>query len=341
MKIAAITGERQAAIIEKPDPHAAGDIAVVKVHVAPLCTEYKAYASGHKSESLGHEAAGEVVEIDQSTRLKVGDRVVAMPCFPCGHCALCATGDYIHCESGRDVLAETGSQSGTATYAQLLLKPDWLLLPIPNGVSYEHASMACCGIGPTFGAMRRLRVDAFDTVLISGMGPVGLGGVINGVHRGARVIAIESQPFRANLALELGARAVINPQDPDALQQIRTLTGGLGADKAIDCSGVPAAQLMLVDGVRRRGEVAFVGEGGEVALHVSDHLLRKGLTLHGSWHWNLRHAARLWQVIQRQGELIDRLITHKFALAQVQEAWELQLTGNCGKVLLYPNRDSL
>ena len=341
MKNVAITGERQAAINEKADPRAAGDIALVKIHVAPMCTEYKAYATGHKSDNLGHEAAGEVVAVEKSARVRIGDHVVAMPMFACGHCALCATGDYIHCQQERDVLAETGSADGTATYAQLMLKPDWLLLPIPENISYEHASMACCGLGPTFGAMRRLRVDAFDTVLISGMGPVGLGGVINGVHRGARVIAIESQPFRANLALELGARAVIDSRDPDALAQIRTLTGGLGADKAIDCSGVAAAQLMLVDGVCRRGEVAFVGEGGELPLHVSSHLLRKGLTLHGSWHWNLRHASRLWQVIARQGALIDRLITHRFPLPQVRDAWELQMTGNCGKVLLYPNADSL
>ena len=341
MKTVAIIGERQAAIIEKADPQAAGDIALVKIHVAPLCTEYKAYAAGHKSDNLGHEAAGEVVAVEKSTRVKIGDRVVAMPQFSCGHCSLCATGNYIHCENGRDVKAETGSASGTATYAQLMLKPDGLLLRIPENVSYEHASMACCGLGPTFGAMQRLRVDAFDTVLISGMGPVGLGGVINGAHRGARVIAIESQPFRANLALELGARAVIDPRDPDAVKQILTLTGGLGADKAIDCSGAAAAQLLLINAVRRRGDVAFVGEGGELALHISNHMLRKGLTLHGSWHWNLRYAPRLWRVIEHQGDAIDRLVTHKFAMSQVQDAWELQMTGNCGKVLMYPHEDSL
>jgi threonine dehydrogenase-like Zn-dependent dehydrogenase len=65
-------------------------------------------------------------------------------------------------------------------------------------------------------------------------------------------------------------------------------------------------------------------------------MLRKGLTLHGSWHWNLRDAPRIWQVIKEQGAAIDKLITHRFALSQVRDAWELQMTGNCGKVLLYP-----
>jgi L-iditol 2-dehydrogenase len=340
MKLAAITGERQAALVEKPNPRPHGDIVVVKVLVAPACTEYKMFAVGQRSDRLGHEAAGEVAFIDKATNVKVGDRVVAMPMFPCGYCELCVTGDYIHCQSGRNPETETKSESGTATYAQYLLKPDWLLLHIPPEISLEHASMACCGLGPTFGAMQRMRVDAFDTVLITGMGPVGLGGVINGVHRGARVISIESQPYRAKLAGALGARAVIDPNDPDALKQIRALTGGIGADKAIDCSGAPAAQLLLIESLRRRGEMAFVGESGELSLHVSNHLLRKGLTLHGSWHWNLRDAPRLWQVIRQQGASIDKLITHRFSLSQVRDAWELQISGNCGKVLLYPWKEN-
>jgi len=301
-----------------------------------MCTEYKAWLAGRPNERLGHEASGEVAEVAGSGRLRAGDRVVAMPLAACDACGLCRTGDYIHCQNGRDLLRETGSEAGTATYAQYLLKPDWLLLPIPDDLSYVHASMACCGLGPTFGAMQRMKVVAFDTVLITGMGPVGLGGVINGVFRGARVIAVESQPYRAALARELGAVAVIDPTSRDALEEIRALTGGLGADKAIDCTGVPAAQRLLIDGVRRRGHVAFVGEGGELAVNVSADLLRKGLTLHGSWHWNLHLWPRLLQVIRGSGPQIDRLVTHRFPLEQVQEAWELQSTGNCGKVLLYP-----
>lgn len=336
MKLVAITGEKQAELTERTAPQPRGDVAVMKVLVAPACTEYKMYAAGHISDCLGHEAAGEVAFIDKATRARVGDRVVAMPQFSCGHCALCATGDYIHCENGRDVHGETDSECGAAAYAQYLLKPEALLLPIPDDISLDHASMACCGLGPTFGAMQRLRVDAFDTIVITGMGPVGLGGVINATQRGARVIAVEAHPYRAKLAYDLGARSVIDPGDPDAAKQIRVLTGGLGADKAIDCSGAPAAQMLLIDSVRRRGAIAFIGEGGEISLHVSNHLLRKGLTLHGSWHWNMRDAPRLWQVIRRRGAIIDRLITHRFALSQVRDAWELQLTGNCGKVLLYP-----
>lgn len=179
-------------------------------------------------------------------------------------------------------------------------------------------------------------MDAFDTVLITGMGPVGLGGVVNAVFRGARVFAVESHPYRAALAKRLGAEAVLHPQDGDVLTQLQTLTNGVGVDKAIDCSGAAPAQRLLLDATRRKGHVAFVGEAGELTLHVSSDLIRKGLTLSGQWHYNLADTSRIFQVIRRSGPLLDLLITHQFPMSRVAEAFDLQQTGNCGKVLLDP-----
>ena len=171
-----------------------------------------------------------------------GDRVVVMPQNACGKCALCLAGEYIHCQNNYDFVAVHGSRAGSATMAQYLLKPDWLLVPVPEGVSIDHASLACCGLGPTFGAMQRLDVTAYDTVMITGLGPVGLGGVINGVFRGARVIGVDNNAWRAQHARKLGATAVVDPTASDALQQLLDLTDGRGVDHALDCSGVVAAQ---------------------------------------------------------------------------------------------------
>jgi L-iditol 2-dehydrogenase len=333
MKVVAISGKRQAALVEKPLPTIKEDFVLVKIEVAPMCTEYKGYKEGWVSDSLGHEAAGVVVEVAQPGRVKPGDRVVVMPQYPCGKCALCMSGDYIHCEQCVDPLALCGSSTGTATYAEYCIKQDWLLLPVPDEMSLEHASMACCGLGPAFGAAQRMNLNALDTLLVMGLGPVGLGAVINGVYRGAKVIAVESQPYRAGLALELGARAVIDPNDPDALQQIRALTGGRGADKSVDCTAVPAAQQFAIQATRRRGQVAFVGWGGHIEL---DNMVPQGLTLHGIWHWNLQDSHSIMKMIRETADLIDRQITHVLPMSRVQEAWELQLTGNCGKVLLKP-----
>ncbi len=337
MKVVAITNERQCELIEKPKPNVKDDFVVIKIQAAPMCTEYKSYKNGTLTDCLGHEAVGEVVEVARPGKVKVGDRVVVMPQYPCGTCSLCLAGEYIHCRNNINVETETGNITGTATYAQYMIKQDWLLLPIPAEMSYEHAGMACCGLGPTFGAMQLMQVDAFDTVLITGMGPVGLGGVINATYRGARVIAVESHPFRQRLAEQLGAEFAIDPNDTDALGKVMEFTDGIGVDKALDCSGVPGAQRFLIDAARRKGQMAFVGVGdGDLIVHDWSDMITKGLTLLGSWHWNLADMPRIMQVIRESGDKIDTQITHTFPMSRVQDAWDLQLTGNCGKIILKP-----
>ena len=332
MKVAAITGRRKAELVDRPDPCVKGQYVLVKILTAPMCTEYHAYAQGRISDALGHEAVGEVAEIAQPGKVDVGQRVVVMPQYPCGQCELCRQGYYIHCQHNRDPLADCGSSSGQATYAQYCIKQDWLLIPLPDGMSCEHGSMLCCGLGPTFGAMQKLQVDAFDTVLINGLGPVGLGGVINAVFRGARTIGVDMNDYRRDLALELGAEAVIDPRDGDALDQVKNLTSGLGVDKAVECSAVPEGKRFVLDAAKVLGKVAFVGWGGL----EWEGMVPKGITLVGNWHWNLGDTDRFLQVIGGSGKLIDTLITHRFPLSRVREAWEIQLTGACGKILLYP-----
>ena len=336
MKKAVILGVRQAGLVDVPDPRPLENWALVKVHAAPMCAEYKAFVHGDKSDFLGHEAAGEVVEIAQPGRVKVGDRVVVMPQYPCGKCPLCVSGDYIHCEQCVDFAAFTGSPEGSATYAQYLLKPDWLLPAIPEGVSYEHAALACCALGPSFGAFEAMNLNAFDTVLITGAGPVGLGGVVNARYRGACVIVVESVPWRVERAYAMGAEKVLDPREEDLAAQIKALTGGIGVDCALDCSGALPAERLCIDATRRKGKVAYVGEsGGDLAIRVGPDMLRKGLTMIGSWHYNLRLFPAIMQVIQRS-LLIELLISHVMPMSRIQEAFEISASNETAKMILKP-----
>ena len=108
---------------------------------------------------------------------------------------------------------------------------------------------------------------------------------------------------------------------------------GLAADKSIETSGTAPAKPFPMEATRRQGQIAFVGWVGQVD---ADTIILKGLTIHGAWHYNLYDAGRLMQVIAASGAQLDRLITHRFPMSRVQEAWELQLTGDCGKVILDP-----
>lgn len=335
MRQAAITSTRQATVVDRPDPVPHDDWVVVKIHAAPMCTEYKRFMSGEPSDILGHEAAGEVVAVAQPGRLKVGDRVAVMPLYGCGCCNLCVSGDYIHCQDvlqGQDFAP--GGQ-GHATYAQYILKPDWLLPRIPDSVSYDRASLACCGLGASFGAMQLMGVGAFTTLLITGAGPVGLGAVVNARFRGASVIVVEGVPYRADLARRMGA-AVLDPADPTTPDLIRQMTGGIGVDCAIDCSGTVQAQRLCIDATRRKGRVAFVGECQDaLALQISPDMIRKGLTLMGSWHYNLADFTKLMQVIEGS-PLLDHLVTHRFAMSDIQAALECSASRQSGKIILNP-----
>lgn len=336
MKKAVISGERQAEVVDVPEPDAVGEWVKLKVHAAPMCTEHKQFTEGHERDSLGHEAAGEVVEVDGETQFGVGDRVVAMPLSSTRDSPLYRTGDYIYADK-LDLAQETGNEEGSATYAQYHVKPDWLLAQIPDGVSYKHGSMACCGLGPTLGAMDRMNVDAFDTVLINGLGPVGLGGVINASYRDAHVVAVELTDYRKELALELGADDVIDPTEEDVLDRVEEITDGAGVDAAVDCTGVPQAQRTMIDAVRTRGEAAFVADAGGLELDIASDMVYRGLTLHGSWHYNEALIPEMMRMIPDVTEQLDALVTHEFALENVQDAFELQETQECGKVLLRPN----
>jgi len=320
-------------IVDRPEPRAAGNIVKVQVTITPMCTEFKDRRPGAPSDVLGHEAAGVVVDPADSKLVREGDHVVVMPGYGCGRCRLCMMGEHIYCRCQRDVLTETGSRYGTATYADYLIKPDWLLLPVPADVSLKHASLACCGLGPSLNAAQRMEVTERDTVLVSGCGPVGLGATVHAVGRGARVIAVEPSEYRARLASRLGAVCSVDPGDPAFQQVIRELTDGRGASCAIETSGVLSAPAQLLSVLSPLGRMGLLAWNAPVRLPP---LVPHGVAIYGCWHWNhLRDPAVMWNVIREHGQALDAMITHEFGFDDAARAMDLQDTGRCGKVLLY------
>jgi L-iditol 2-dehydrogenase len=336
MKKAVIRDVRKAEIVEVPDPKPVQDWALVKVTISPMCTEYKAFNAGHPVNFLGHEAVGEVIEVAQPGRVRVGDRVIVMPQYPCGKCDLCVSGDYIYCEQPYDFDQFTGAVEGKATYAQYLLKPAWLLPKIPNGISVELASLALCALGPSMGAFDRMGLSVFDRLLITGAGPVGLGAVVNAKYLQARVVVVEANPYRVERAYTLGADLVVDPADDEALLKVRQWAGGEGVDVSLDCSGVVAAQRFCIEATHRRGQVGFVGECSDpLHIKVSPDMIRKGLTIHGSWHYNLTLVPKILDVIQNS-PAVSSLVSHVFPMSQIQQAFEVSASQQNAKILLKP-----
>lgn len=118
---------------------------------------------------------------------------------------------------------------------------------------------------------------------------------------------------------------------------MRNATAGRGPDEAVECSGDLGAQRLCLDATRRGGSVAFVGESTtQTPLRVSPDLLRKSLTVIGAWQYNLNAAPQLIRQIASVGAALDTLITHTFPLEEIQQAWQTQASGRCGKILLRP-----
>lgn len=334
MKVASITGVRKAELVEKPIPRPKEDWALVKIFSAPMCTEYKSWLNPRSIPivGMGHEAAGEVVEVAQPCKVEVGDRVLVQPGTPCGKCSLCISGEYIHCEN-----PYRGFVRNYGTYAQYIVKPSWLLSPIPDHVSYDCASLAVCGLGPSFNALENMNVNVFCTLMITGFGPVGMGGLINAKYRGARVIVVEKTAWRREKAREMGADLVLDPADNDVLEKIKEFTDSVGVDCAVECAGDSVeAERLCIDATRRRGKVSFIAECREdFSIKVSPDLIRKGLTLYGVWHYNLSDYPHILEVLQNS-PLIDKHITHTFPLTRIQEAMEVRASSKTGKVVLKP-----
>lgn len=334
MKVVAITPPGQADLMEVADPTPADNYCLIKITAAPMCTEFRGLATAKPTHSMGHEAAGVIVDVGPRASLAKGDRVVVMPQNPCGKCHLCLAGDYIHCQNPRKWQDICGYDEGRATFAQYCIQQDWLCWPVPDDVSDEHASLACCGLGPTFNACRQLGVTGDDTVIVSGLGPVGLGGVINATHLGARVIGLDVNPYRLGLAKELGAAETIDPTTEGALEKIRALTGGIGADKVIETANSVASVEFGAEAVRRKGKIAFVSWAGELTVRT---IVAKGLSVYGAWHWNHQiHGRAMAGVLAANAAKFDRMITHRFGMSQIAEAFACQQSGQCGKVILDP-----
>ena len=336
MRAAAILEPGRIEVVEVPGvPDPVEDLVAVKILVAPMCSEARKRRTGPATEEVGHEGAGIVVAAGPRSRHRAGDRVVVMPLGGCGTCFLCRRGEYVHCEQPRDIAAQTGVRAGLA--AQYAIRADHVVIRVPDDLSLDQAVMACCGFGPTFNALNRMGVTNSDTVVISGCGPVGLGGVIQATARGAAVIGLETVPYRADLARRLGATEVIDPRDPDAAAKVRALTGGRGADAAIETSGSPTAVPLLTELVRRRGQVAIVAWAPDNQAIVP-WPVRNGISVHGCWHWNAEtHEHEMWTAIRRSADAIDRFVTHRFELDRIGEALDAMDGLECGKVFIYPH----
>jgi len=148
---------------------------------------------------------------------------------------------------------------------------------------------------------------------------------------GARVIAVDPSPERLLRAREFGAETALDPRAYDPVGAIKELTHGRCADLTLDTSGTPAGRIVAIRSARTWGTVCFVGEGDTVTIEVSPDMLRKQLTIIGSWTFSVTGQADCARFVEERGVDVDRLFTHRWQLEQAAEAYRVFDTQTAGK----------
>jgi threonine dehydrogenase-like Zn-dependent dehydrogenase len=350
MKGVVFTGNREIEILEFPDPAPGPGEVVLEIKASGMCgSDLKFYRAAGGAASLGfttrdgpviagHEPCGVVVAIGSGVsenQARVGMRVMQHHYWGCGVCAHCSTGWMQLCVEG---VAEVYGVTGHGAHARYLRCPARTLVPLPDELSFEAGAAISCGTGTAWGALHRLGLQGDHTIAIFGQGPVGLSATQLATEMGARVIALDTSPERLARAKEFGAQEVINPATTqNVVQTIKDLTHGRGAHLSLDASSSPAARAQAVRCVRTWGKACFVGEGDTVTLDVSNDLLRRQVTLIGSWTFSTVGQAECARFIADRGVDVDRLFTHRWRLDQAQEAYRLFDTQSAGKGVIRPS----
>jgi len=271
---------------------------------------------------LGHEGVGVIESVGPGVAtFKPGDRVLISCITACGRCDSCRKGMYSHCSTGGWILGNT--IDGTQAEFVRIPYADTSLYRIPAGAD-EEALVMLSDILPTgfeCGVLNG-KVAPGSTVAIVGSGPIGLATLLTAqFYSPSEIIMIDLDDNRLEVAKSLGATAVVNSSDGAAAEQVRKLTGGRGVDTAIEAVGIPATFNLCEDIVAPGGTIANIGvHGKKVDLHLEK-----------LWSHNVTITTRLVDTVSTpmllktvQSKKLDpkRLITHRFKLASILEAYD-------------------
>ncbi len=310
----------------RPELQASGD-AIVRILKTTICGTDLHIVKGDvptctPGRILGHEGVGIVESVGAGVAsFKRGDHVLISCISSCGKCEACRKGMYSHCSTGGWILGNV--IDGTQAEFVRIPHADTSLYPIPAGAD-EEALVMLSDILPTgfeCGVLNG-KVAPGSTVAIVGGGPIGLAALLTAqFYSPAQIIVIDLDANRLEVAKSFGATATINNSDGKATEGVMVLTGGLGVDTAIEAIGIPASfELCQV----------IIGVGGTIA-NIGVHGVKVDLHLEKLWDRNIAITTRLVDTVSTpmllkvvKSNKIDpkKLITHRFTLEQVLEAYD-------------------
>ncbi|HEY5104971.1 MAG TPA: zinc-dependent alcohol dehydrogenase family protein [Acidimicrobiales bacterium] len=315
---------------EVPNPVLLADTdAIVRVSVTTICGTDLHILKGDTPEVtagriLGHEAVGTVEQVGTGVKnLSIGDRVLVSCITSCGTCRFCREGRYGQCVGGGGWIL---GHNIDGTQAELVRVPfaDTSTYLVPKGATDEEILMLA-DILPTAYEVGVLngQVQPGDTVAIVGAGPIGLSAITGAkLFSPSHIIAIDLADIRLEAAKRFGADLTFNNTSADAVEYVKSLTGGLGVDVAIEAVGVPATFELCAALVRPGGRVANIGVHGKPATLHLESLWTRDVTITTGLVDTYSTPTLLKLVTTRQIDAAA-FATHHFALDDIVTAYDV------------------
>lgn len=351
MLAAVFRGRGRIALEERPRPEPAPDELLVRVHAASICgTDLKIIRGGHfrvgedETRVLGHELAGEIVEVGAHVRgWSVGQRVSVVPNIGCGRCDMCWRGLNNMCPDydAFGINIDGGFEQYMVVTAAALAGRN--LFEVPAGMSYEEASLveplSCC-----FNAWKDLAVTPEDRVLILGTGPIaGLFLQLARVYGARQVIVVGRRAERLAEIAPQGATDTVDASAEDVVAAVTRLTRGRGVDVALTCAPAPELQQAAMALLARNGRLSlFSGltKGARVELDTN-RIHYWGLRLLGSTGSSIEDYAHAMRLVESGGVRVTDIVTHRFGMAEAGAAFAHALSGKGMKTIIFPQEERL
>lgn len=335
MRAVQFLGDRQAIVRERPDPRPGVGEVVLRIRASAICGSdlhsYRPSPSDRPPRDTipGHEPCGEVVELGPGVSdLKLGDRVLVYHRVGCGRCVQCRTGQSNICQHGQKSYG--GQLDGAdADYMVCLARLCYLL---PEWMTWDDAVVISCQAGTAYAPLRRLGVSGRETVVVTGLGPVGLCVTALAQAMGARVIGIDLMAERRELAAALGADLTFDAGDPNFAAMVTDQTNG-GADALVETSGSRAAHARIVDLLRVGGQAAAVGLGSREPSLNPISFFGKQISIFGSNLYPEWMLPEIFSFVQRKNVPLSRIITHRAALEDAPAMFRLADSATVGKII--------
>ena len=341
MQAAFLPGNRKVELRTLPVPHPGHGEVLLRVKASTICgSDIRCIYHEHLGKGperyqgviAGHEPSGQVVEVGPGCRrFREGDRVIVYHISGCGVCNDCRRGYMISCMSEKYRRAYGWQRDGGM--ADYMIAEEKDLVALPDDLFYADGAQVACGFGTVYEALEKIGINGNHSVLITGLGPVGLAAAALSRKLGAQsIIGIDVVPERLHLAESLKLCDFVLKAGTENVSQVRDLTSGHGVERAIECSANATARATAIRATRKWGRIALVGEGGSVEFNPSPDMIHDQKTIYGSWVTSTWLMDELVERLVRWNLHPADIVTHRFGLDKAEDAYALMASGKCGKV---------